>query len=97
MNGTTVLQIPMTKSLRDGAGRAAKEMGFSSLQESIRVFLRQLAEKIITVSFEPKAIRLSPKAIKRYNRMIDEVESGKVKTVSFANVDKMMEYLHSSK
>lgn len=95
MNGTTVLQIPMSKSLRDGAGRAAKEMGFSSLQETIRVFLKQLEERFLTLSFEPKAEQLSPRAIKRYNKIIDEIDSGKVKLESFDSDEEMFSYLSS--
>ena len=95
MNGTTVLQIPMTRARRDGAVRAAKEMGFSSLQETVRVFLKQLEERFLTLSFEPRAEQLSPRAIKRYNKIIDEIDSGKAELKSFDNVDDMFSYLDS--
>ena len=92
---TAIIQIPVSKTLRDKATSAATSQGFSSLQEAIRVFLNQLSSQALRVSFKSEPIQLSPKAIKRYNKMIDEVESGKVKTVSFTDIDKMMEYLHS--
>ncbi|KKU69815.1 MAG: hypothetical protein UX92_C0009G0025 [Candidatus Amesbacteria bacterium GW2011_GWA1_47_20] len=91
----TILQVPIDKTLRNQAAAAASNLGFSSLQEAVRVFLAQLPTQTVKISFEEPAIKLSPKAIKRYNKMIDEVESGKVETVSFTDVDKMMEYLHS--
>ncbi len=89
-----VLQIPIDASLRKAAEKTAFEQGFSSLQEITRIFLKQLAEKTISVNFE-QTIKLSPKAIKRYNKMIDDIESGKVKTPSFDNVDEMMKHLSS--
>ncbi len=66
----TVLQIPVSKSLRIKAENAALDYGFSSLQEVIRVFMAKLAKRTIEISFQ-EAIRLSPKAEKRYQR-IDE-------------------------
>jgi hypothetical protein len=39
----TILQIPMKKELRDKAAIKAGELGFSSLQEPVRIFLKQLA------------------------------------------------------
>ncbi len=89
-----VLQIPIDANLRKAAEKTALEQGFSSLQEITRIFLKQLAEKTISVNFE-QTIKLSPKAIKRYNKMIDDIESGKVKTPSFDNVDEMMKHLSS--
>lgn len=91
-----VLQVPLDPALRIAAEKSAAEQGFSSLQDAVRVFLKQMADKAITLKFrsEPEAIQLSPKAIKRYNKIIDEIESGEAKTVRFDSVDKMMAYLN---
>lgn len=89
-----VLQIPIDIALRKAAEKSALEQGFSSLQEVTRIFLKQLAKKTISVNFE-QTIKLSPKAIKRYNKAIDDIESGKVKTSSFDNVDELMKHLNS--
>lgn len=89
----TILQVPMSKELRDRASFKARNMGFSSLQETIRVFLGKLAQGEVNIKFEETA-QLSPKAIKRYNKMIDEIESGKVKTKSFSDIDSMMKHLN---
>ena len=51
---TTILQVPIDKSLRNQAAAAASNLGFSSLQEAVRVFLTQLADKNVKISFEPK-------------------------------------------
>jgi len=94
---TTILQVPIKKTLRSKATKAAAFQGFSSLQEAVRIFLNQLATHAVIVTFKPQSVQLSQKAIKRYNRMIDEVESGKAKPVSFTDVDEMMQYLTAPK
>ncbi len=91
----TILQVPLSKQLRDQAASKAQKMGFSSLQETIRVFLRKLAEEEIKIQFE-ETVRLSPRAIKRYNKMIDEIEQGKVKMKSFSDVESLMKHLNEN-
>ncbi len=88
----TILQVPMSKELRDQAASQARNMGFSSLQETVRVFLGKLAQGQVNIKFE-EAVQLSPKAIKRYNKIIDEIESGKEKVYSAKSVDDLMKQL----
>lgn len=97
MNQSTIIQVPVSKSLRDAAAAAAADFGFSSIQESIRVFLKQLASKKLTISFEPKPTQLSPKAIKRYNKMIDDIDSGKEPLYTANNVDDFLDQLYGKK
>ena len=92
---TTTLQIPITKRVRDNATKAAREQGFSSLQEVVRVFLSKFADRCIDVSFTPPAVQLSEKNAKRYDRMVQDVLDRKVKTKIFANVDDLMAELNS--
>lgn len=40
----TVLQVPMSKELRRAAEKQAKKMGFSTLQDAVRFFLKKLAD-----------------------------------------------------
>lgn len=94
MNNKTILQIPLDVSLRDEALRAAEGLGFSSLQETVRVFLKKLANQTIGISFEEKE-NLSPKAERRYLQMVKGVQSGKVKVKSFKDVGEMMNFLNS--
>lgn len=94
MNSKTVLQVPIDISLRNQALKVAEELGFSSLKETIRVFLRKLANRSLTVTFE-ETETLSPAAEKRYAKMIKEVESGRVKTKSSDNVEELMTHLNS--
>jgi len=90
-----VLQVPMSKELRDKATLVALSQGYSSLQESVRIYLRQLADNKIETRLTPvvKEIKLSKKADARYSKIIDDIESGKSKTQSFSSVDDLMSYL----
>ena len=91
----TIIQVPVDKKLRDQAATAASSLGFSSLQETIRVFLRKLASHELTLSFEESPVQLSPRAARRYDKMVDDVLSGKVKTRSFTSTDALMKHLNS--
>jgi len=73
----TVLQIPISKNLRLQAEKAAIEQGFSSLQESVRLFLKKLADGIVSFSYQEKPIKLSAKAEKRYAKMVEDLKKGK--------------------
>lgn len=88
------MQVPISKSLRDEAAAAASGMGFSSLQEAVRVFLAQLRDQTVKISFEYPAVQLSARAIKRYNKISEDFELNRDKYPSFTDVDKMMEYLN---
>ncbi len=71
----TVLQIPVSKSLRATAEAVARDYGFSSLQEIIRVFMAKLASRKVDISIQ-ETTPLSPKAEKRYLEMVREIEKG---------------------
>lgn len=91
----TVLQVPINKDIRDRATSQAEKMGFSSLQEVVRLFVNKIASGSIDATFEP-VIKLSTKNDKRYSKMIREIESGKMELKSFTDVDSMMKYLNSN-
>ena len=92
---TTIIQVPVDKALRDKATAAASRMGFSSVQEVVRVFLTQISTEYPKVSFEQPFVKLSAKNEQRYAKMIDYYKSGKMRAVSFDNVGEMMKYLNS--
>ncbi|MDD5147571.1 MAG: hypothetical protein PHV63_03455 [Candidatus Daviesbacteria bacterium] len=81
----TILQVPVSKKLRDQAASSAQKMGFSSLQETVRIFLNQLASNEISITFQSPAVKLSKKNDRRYAKMISDIESGKVKLKNFSN------------
>jgi antitoxin component of RelBE/YafQ-DinJ toxin-antitoxin module len=90
----TVLQIPMSKTLRDQATAAANDLGFSSLQEYVRVFLTKLAKRQNSISF-PET--LSEKAEIRYSKMIDDMKSGKEPVYSAKSAEDLLDQLHGRK
>ena len=90
---STILQVPIKRQVRDQATSVAEKMGFSSLQEVVRLFLNKMAASEIDVRFE-ETVRLSLESKKRYNRMIDEIDSGKAKTKTFTDVGSLMKHLN---
>ena len=73
----TVLQVPMTSTLRTNALKTAKKSGFSSLQEVVRLFLTKFAANHLTVSIQENTIPLSPQAEKRYIKMDQDFKNNK--------------------
>ena len=67
---TTTLQVPVRKSVREQATKAATEQGLSSLQEAVRIFLHQLATHQVEMTFSEPAVRLSAKNERRYAAMV---------------------------
>ncbi len=91
---TTNLQIPIRKDLKIAATNVALEQGFSSLQEAVRVFINKMAQKTIDVIFIPKTIKLSQKAVKRYNKITEDIEKG-IGIYEARDVDDLMRQLNS--
>ncbi len=98
MSKVTV-QVPVDKSLKASAERVALESGFSSLQEAIRVFMKQLSKKTLTIGFSQATQDeiLTPKqeAIlkKKYEKAKKEIAEGKGFVAHSA--EEMMEQLRS--
>ena len=87
----------MTKILKERAQAAASSMGFSSLQESIRVWLTQIVRQTPSVRYEEPAVQLSPKAIRRYTKMMDDMESGKEPVYIAHSADDFFDQLYGRK
>lgn len=95
MSQTTIVQVPIDKSFRDEVTFLAKNMGFSSLQELIRFTLVQIKNQTIVPSLINTSINLSSKAIIRYDKMINDVKSGKITPKSFNNTNNALKYLNN--
>lgn len=87
-----IMQVPLQKSLKVSSEAVARDMGFSSLQEAIRVFLQKLSNKELMFTFREPVERLSPKAEKRYLKMLKEIKEGKG-TTHTNNIKELMAYL----
>lgn len=73
----TVLQIPIAPLLRQQAEAASLDLGFSSLQDAVRLLLHKLARRELAVAVQDESIRLSKKARERYAKMDQDFHSGK--------------------
>lgn len=92
-----ILQIPVDPQVRKKAEREAENLGFSSLQDAVRLYLKKLADKRIRVELEERkpVVQLSPKAIKRYNKILDDIEKGK-NLYHAKDIDDLMRQLNES-
>jgi len=92
-----LVQVPVRKDIKELAEKAAYEQGFSSLQESLRIFMHQLGNNQIglQVSQKEDVIKLSPKAIKRYNKISDDFKKGRNIFIA-DNVEDFLKQLHEN-
>jgi antitoxin component of RelBE/YafQ-DinJ toxin-antitoxin module len=92
MNKSTI-QVPIDNNLRISAENTASSLGFSSLQEIIRVFIAQLATKTITINFissTPDEV-LTPKQAAVLTKQLLLAKKGPLKTAHSAQelIDKI--------
>lgn len=90
---TTILQIPMAKSLKQSAQEVANEYGFSSLQDLLRVVLTKLSRRELIVSIET-SVNLSKINDERYIKMSKDFAHGK-NIKDFSSVKDLMKDLRS--
>jgi antitoxin component of RelBE/YafQ-DinJ toxin-antitoxin module len=91
----TVLQVPVSKDLKEKAERAAHDQGVSSLQESIRIFLTKLATDKLEITIQ-EPIRLSETSEKRYLKQTLDFEKNK-NSSSAKSVEELMHQLNENK
>lgn len=91
-----VVQIPMTKDLKEKAEAVSSGMGFSSLQEVIRVLLTKLSKKEFSIRIEEaeEVTYLSKAAEKRYKKTVEDIKAGRNITKT-KNVDELLKLLHA--
>lgn len=92
----TIIQVPIDKKIKEKAALVAADMGFSSLQETIRLFLTKLSQKSVHIRFniEPDYIELSPKARVRYGQRERDLKEDK-NLKSFTAEDEALRWLNS--
>lgn len=92
---TTILQIPLKKSLKSSALEVAEEYGFSSLQDIIRLILTKLARRELVVSIEEPLMRLSRRNEKRYLKMSEDFRKNR-NVYHAEDVDDLIRQLHEN-
>lgn len=88
-----VLQVPVSADLRKAAESEAKAQGFSSLQDAVRMFLNKLASKMIEVRLG-ESVQLSKRNASRYEKMVEDVQRGRIKAKAFDDVDSLIKHLN---
>ncbi|MDA1061075.1 MAG: hypothetical protein O3B47_04765 [bacterium] len=71
----TIVQVPMSNDLRKKAEMVSADMGFSSLQETIRVLLTKLSKQELTITIR-EMVSLSPEAEQRYAKVVEDITAG---------------------
>ena len=84
----------MTKALKSDAEAAARHQGFSSVQEAIRVLLTKLSRREIAVNVGYPEEHLSPRAERRYAKIIRDIKAEKNVT-NTDNLDQLFAVLES--
>lgn len=82
----------MPKALKASSQVAAKEYGFSSLQELVRVLLTKLSKRELVVSVSDRTSPLSPKNASRYRSMSQVLNH---QADRFDSIDELMKDLRS--
>jgi antitoxin component of RelBE/YafQ-DinJ toxin-antitoxin module len=93
----TTIQVPVEKSFKIRAENYATKLGYSSLQEYIRVSLTQSINKKINPfsnTFPPEYITPEQEAIldKKWAKSQKEIKKGNF--IKSSNVDELMAYLN---
>ncbi len=74
-----IVQVPMSKELKDKAEIISADLGFSSLQEVIRVLLTKLSKKELSLKIEEveEITHLSVEAEQRFKKAVEDIKAGK--------------------
>lgn len=91
---STILQVPMSKSLKNSAQEVANEYGFSSLQDLLRVILTKLSKRELVISIQEPTVVLSKKNDLRYTAISKDFTATK-NTKKFSSVNDLMNDLRS--
>lgn len=78
MDNRIILQVPMSKALRKQAEDVAEDVGFSSLQEVIRLLIRKFARRELSIKVEDvEVVNLSSSAKSRLKKIEKDISEGK--------------------
>lgn len=86
----------MDKDLKERAELASSSMGFSSLQEVVRVLLTKVSKRELDLKFEEteEVTYLSPAAEKRFKKAVEDIKAGR-NIIETKNVDELLSILNS--
>ena len=76
----TIVQVPMSQDLKEKAELVSADMGFSSVQETIRVLLTKLSKREFTFRVEEaeeEITKLSPAAERKLKKAAEDIKAGR--------------------
>lgn len=91
-----IVQVPMTQELKEKAEIISSDLGFSSIQETIRVLLTKLSKKEFNLKVEEveEVTYLSAEAEKRFKKSVRDIKAGRNVTKT-KNTDELLSLLNS--
>lgn len=74
-----VVQVPMSKELKDKVEIVSADLGFSSIQETIRVLLTKLSKRefALRVAEVEEITHLSPAAERKFKKAVADIKAGR--------------------
>ncbi|OGE71221.1 hypothetical protein A2617_03525 [Candidatus Daviesbacteria bacterium RIFOXYD1_FULL_41_10] len=74
-----IVQVPMSKELKNKAEIISADLGFSSIQEVVRVLLTKLSKKEFSLKVEEaeEINYLSPAAEKKFRKAVADIKAGR--------------------
>mgnify|MGYP001574864169 CR=1 FL=1 len=92
-----IVQVPMNKNLKEKAEIVVSDLGFSSIQEAIRVLLTKLSRREFTVKVEEEVEEikhLSKAAERKFKKAVEDIKAGRNITKT-KNIDQLLSLLRS--
>lgn len=74
-----VVQVPMSRELKEKAEMVSTDLGFSSIQETIRVLLTKLSKRefSLKVAETEEITHLSPAAERKFKKAVEDIKAGR--------------------
>ncbi len=91
-----IVQVPMSKELKNKAEAVSSDLGFSSVQEIIRVLLTKFSKREFNFKVEEveEIADLSPRAERKFKKAVEDIKAERNITKT-KNVDEFLKLLHS--
>lgn len=90
------INISVTEEQRNFVDQLVDKLGFANRSELFRTVIRMVKANPKVIE-EPRVVQLSPKAIKRYNKIIDDIESGREPVYEARDVKELLAHLYGAK
>ena len=90
------INISVTDEQRRFVDELVNTLGFANRSELFRTVIRKI-KAVPVILEEPKAFKLSSKKIKKYDQMLDDIESGREELYTTNSVADLTDHLYGSK